>query len=135
MGEATRQFFASLPARAPAVIRGPISGTLQINLTAGGCTEHWYVVIRDQELRVSRERRPADAVMDSSADLFDRLVTGTAQGFAAMLRNETTLSGNVLLFLVFRTFFPSPPGTRDPRAVAQEAHTPPPIRPQSGRPG
>ncbi|XTZ16222.1 SCP2 sterol-binding domain-containing protein [Micromonospora echinospora] len=135
MGEATEQFFASLPARAPDIIRGPIDGTIQINLAADGRTEHWYVVLRDQEIQVSREQRPADAVLESSADLFDRLVTGNAQGLAAMLRNDTTLSGNVLLFLVFRAFFPAPPGTRDPRDVVRERHTPPPIRPQSGRPG
>ncbi|GLY23527.1 SCP2 sterol-binding domain-containing protein [Micromonospora sp. NBRC 101691] len=135
MGEATEQFFASLPARAPDKLRGPIDGTIQINLSTGTHVEHWYVVLRDREFRVSREERPADAVWESSAELFEQLVTGSAQGVAAMLRNDTTLSGNVLLFLVFRAFFPSPPGTRDPRAVVRERHTPPPIRPQSGRPG
>ncbi|MEU4566528.1 SCP2 sterol-binding domain-containing protein [Micromonospora sp. NPDC023956] len=135
MGEATEQFFASLPARAVEKLRGPIDGTLQINLSTGTHVEHWYVVLRDREIRVSREERSADAVWESSADLFDRLVTGNAQAVAALARNETTISGNVLLFLVFRAFLPSPPGTRDPRAVARERHTPPPIRPQSGRPG
>ena len=37
-----------------------------------------------------------------------------------MLRNESTFSGNVVLFLAFRRFFPNPPGTRDPREAARE---------------
>jgi hypothetical protein len=37
-----------------------------------------------------------------------------------VLRNESTFSGNVVLFLAFRRFLPNPPGTRDPREVARE---------------
>lgn len=135
MGEATERFFDTLPARASTVLREPVSGTLQINLTTDGRTEHWYVVLHPGSARVSRERRAADAVWQSSVDLFDRLVTGEAQGIAAMLRNETTLSGNVLLFLAFRRFFPDPPGTRDPRLTAREP-TPATLPwEQSGHPG
>ncbi|WDZ85546.1 SCP2 sterol-binding domain-containing protein [Micromonospora cathayae] len=196
MGEATERFFEALPSRAPAVLREPIAGTIQISLTDTGHTastghtedtegtasveraegverpsgtgrtartegsagtedsagtegsagtaggersdgtgrsEQWYVELRTGAARVSHDPRPADAVMYSSPDLFDRLVTGEAQAIAAMLRNETTFSGNVLLFLVFRRFFPDPPGTRDPRETARERGGPR-IRPQSGRP-
>ncbi|WP_346537955.1 SCP2 sterol-binding domain-containing protein [Micromonospora sp. DPT] len=120
MSEATEEFFASLPARAPAVLRTPVSGTIQIDLTTDNRTEHWLVQLSQGEVVVNRARGPADAIWNSSKDLFERLVTGRAQGVAAVLRNETTFSGNVLLFLVFRRFFPDPPGTRDPRDTARE---------------
>lgn len=120
MGEATERFFESLPARAPVVLREPVSGTIQINLTAGGRTEHWYVTLRPGTARVSRERSEADVVWQSPADLFDKMATGEAQSIATILRNATTLSGDVLLFVRFRRFFPDPPGTRDPRLAAQE---------------
>lgn len=135
MGEATERFFASLPARAPDVIVGPIDGTLQINLTAEDRTEHWHLVLQERHVEVRRAQLPADAVWESSLELFDRLATGRAQALAAMLRNDTTLRGDLLLFLTFRAFFPTPPGTRDPRDVVRERHTPPQIRPQSRRPG
>lgn len=134
MGEATERFFEALPARAPAVLREPVDGTVQINLISDDHTDHWFVEMRTGAARVSREQRQADATLYSSASLFDRLVTGEAQGIAAMLRNETTLIGNVLLFLFFRRFFPEPPGTRHPRATAQDRQGPR-VRPQSGRPG
>ena len=77
--------------------------------------------MRPGSVQVSRERGPADAIWYSSAALFDRLITGEAQGVAAVLRNESTFSGNVVLFLAFRRFFPNPPGTRDPRETARRA--------------
>lgn len=120
MGEATERFFEALPARAPEILRGLISGTLQIELVDGDRTDHWLVRMRPGAIEVSRERGPADAIWYSSENLFDRLVTGRAQGVAAVLRNESTFSGNVVLFLAFRRFFPTPPGTRDPRDVARE---------------
>ncbi|MGY0007366.1 SCP2 sterol-binding domain-containing protein [Micromonospora sp. I033] len=120
MGEATERFFASLPARAPAVLRGPIRGRLQLDLTTGNRTEHWYLEMAPGVVRVSREQLPADAVFTVSADLFERLVTGREAGMAVVLRNEATFSGNVVLFLVFRRFFPDPPGVRDPRETARE---------------
>nr|WP_218907958.1 SCP2 sterol-binding domain-containing protein [Micromonospora jinlongensis] len=110
-----------MPARAPDVLGGLADGTLQIDLGSDHRTEHWLVRMRPGSVRVSRERGPADAIWFSSAALFDRLITGEAQGVAAVLRNESTFSGNVVLFLAFRRFFPDPPGTRDPRDVARRA--------------
>ncbi|MFJ6195923.1 SCP2 sterol-binding domain-containing protein [Micromonospora sp. NPDC092111] len=120
MNEATDEFFASLPARAPAVLRAPITGTLQIDLTTGNRTDHWLVQLGPGKVVVNRARGPADAIWHSSADLFERLVTGRAQGISAVLRNEGTFGGNVMLFLVFRRFFPNPPGVRDPRETARD---------------
>ncbi|MFF4878352.1 SCP2 sterol-binding domain-containing protein [Micromonospora sp. NPDC000668] len=121
MTEATERFFESLPARAPEVLGGLVAGTLQIDLgTDDQTTEHWLVRMRPGSVQVSRNRGPADAIWYSSTALFDRLVTGEAQGVAAVLRNESTFSGNVVLFLAFRRFFPNPPGTRDPREVARK---------------
>ncbi|WP_433551720.1 hypothetical protein ACQP08_30145 [Micromonospora zamorensis] len=121
MTEAAERFFESLPARAPDVLGGLADGTLQIDLGSDHRTEHWLVRMRPGSVRVSRERGPADAIWFSSAALFDRLIAGEAQGVAAVLRNESTFSGNVVLFLAFRRFFPDPPGTRDPREVARRA--------------
>ncbi|MET7960810.1 SCP2 sterol-binding domain-containing protein [Micromonospora zamorensis] len=121
MTQAAERFFESLPARAPDVLGGLADGTLQIDLGSDHRTEHWLVRMRPGSVQVSRERGPADAIWFSSAALFDRLITGEAQSVAAVLRNESTFSGNVVLFLAFRRFFPDPPGTRDPRDVARRA--------------
>ncbi|WP_433530078.1 SCP2 sterol-binding domain-containing protein [Micromonospora sp. CA-263727] len=120
MTEATEQFFATLPARAPAILRAPVDGTLRIDLSDGQRTVHWLVRMRPGAAEVSQGPEPADAIWYSGEDLFDRLVTGRAQALAALFRNESTYTGNVVLFLAFRLFFPAAPGTRDPREVARE---------------
>ncbi|QLQ38142.1 SCP2 sterol-binding domain-containing protein [Micromonospora robiginosa] len=121
MSEAIERFFASLPARAPALLRSPISGTLQIDLTDGNHTEHWYVALAPGSARVSRqEERPADAVLTIGTPLFEGLVTGREAALSAVLRNEATFGGHVVLFLALRRFLPDPPGARDPRETARE---------------
>ncbi|GAA3757232.1 SCP2 sterol-binding domain-containing protein [Micromonospora maritima] len=121
MSEATKRFFASLPARAASVLRSPVAGTLQIDLADGNRTEHWYVTLAPGTARVSQEEeRPADGVLTLSTELFDKLVTGREAGMAAVLRNEATFSGKVALFLLFRRFLPDRPGVRDPRETARE---------------
>ncbi|MFI7021348.1 hypothetical protein ACIBMZ_01350 [Micromonospora sp. NPDC049900] len=120
MTEATEQFFAALPARAPEVLRSPVAGTLRIDLSLDGRTEHWLVRMRPGAAEVSQGPDSADAVWYCGVHLFDRLVTGQAQSISAVFRNESTYTGDVVLFLAFRRFFPPPPGTRDPREVARE---------------
>ncbi|GGM13169.1 hypothetical protein GCM10012279_34170 [Micromonospora yangpuensis] len=109
-----------MPERAPAVLRSPVHGTMQIDLDHGEQTEHWQVVLAPGKAEVRRGQTESDTTWFCSADLFERLVTGERQSIAAMLRSETTIVGNVVLFLAFRGFFPSPPGTRDPRDTARE---------------
>ncbi|MBG6100935.1 hypothetical protein IW249_001349 [Micromonospora vinacea] len=121
MTEAAESFFEALPSRAPDVLGGLADGTLQIDLGEDHRTEHWRVRMRPGSVQVSRGRGPADAIWYSGAALFDRLISGEAQAVAAVLRNESTFSGNVVLFLAFRRFFPNPPGTRDPRETARRA--------------
>ncbi|MEV4464240.1 SCP2 sterol-binding domain-containing protein [Micromonospora echinofusca] len=119
MTEATERFFESLPVRAPEVLVSPVSGTLQIDLAQGTRTVHWLAHLRPGAIEVSRNRGPADAIWYTSEELFDRLVTGRAQAISSVLRNESSFSGDVVLFLLFRKFFPDPPGARDPREAAR----------------
>ncbi|MBX7265019.1 SCP2 sterol-binding domain-containing protein [Micromonospora sp. Llam7] len=120
MTEATEQFFATLPDRAPETLRASVAGTLRIDLSDGRVTEHWLVRMQQGAVEVSQRPEQGDAIWYCGMDLFDRLITGRAQAIAAVFRNEGTYRGNVVLFLAFRHFFPSPPGTRDPREVARK---------------
>ncbi|MFI5832104.1 SCP2 sterol-binding domain-containing protein [Micromonospora sp. NPDC051300] len=121
MSEAIERFFASLPARAPALLRSPVGGTLRIDLADGNHTEHWYVTLAPGSARVSRqEEGAADAILTVGTQLFEALVTGREAALAVVLRNEATFGGHVVLFLALRRFLPDPPGARDPRETARE---------------
>lgn len=120
MSQRIEQFFASVPARASTILRGPVVGAIQIDLTRGNETTHWFVRMKPCTAEVSRSRGPAEATWNSSEELFERLITGHTQAIAALLRNESTFTGNVVLFLAFRLFFPDQPGAHHPREVAGE---------------
>nr|WP_240955448.1 SCP2 sterol-binding domain-containing protein [Micromonospora sp. HNM0581] len=109
-----------MPARAPEVLRSPATGTLRIDLSDGQRTEHWLIRIRPGVVEVDQGMEHSDATWYCSEDLFDRLIVGRVHAISALFRNDTAFSGDVVLFLAFRRFFPSPPGTRDPREVARE---------------
>ncbi|MFC3499439.1 SCP2 sterol-binding domain-containing protein [Micromonospora krabiensis] len=111
------QFFGTLQARTPQGLRSPVSGVLRVDLYTGEHTEHWVVTMRSGVPTAARGYAAADTVWRSDVALFETLVTGGSQPVAAVLRNEATLSGDVMLFLAFQRFFPPSPQARDPRAV------------------
>jgi len=121
VSEPIDRFFDRLPAHAAMVLRGPVQGTLRIDLDVDHRTEHWLVTMTPGAVAVTRESAEADAVWKCELDLFADLVSGRSQSIAAVLRNEATVSGEVSLFLAFRRFFPEAPGARDPRTVGREA--------------
>lgn len=121
MSSVREKFFESLSGRAHTVLSPYAKGTVRADLDCDGTIEHWYITIKAGSIEVTQEDRPADAEFHTSAELFDRIVTGKEQGIAAVFRNEMTYAGDVRLFLLIRRFFPSPPGTRDPRDVARAA--------------
>ncbi|MEU5905157.1 SCP2 sterol-binding domain-containing protein [Micromonospora sp. NPDC047527] len=116
--ELTREretFFRSLPSRAGRVLPCWAAGVVLIKVEEGDGGEFWRVAMRDRAVVVDRGSEPADATVVLSADLFHDLITGADQLIAALLRNEATVVGEVALLLVFRRFFPSAPGSGDPR--------------------
>ena len=102
-------------------MRGPVHGTLRIDLDVGHRTEHWLVAMRPGAVTIRRENAEADAVWHSGRELFAQLVEGRSQGIAAVLRNEGTIRGELSLFLAFRRFFPEPADAHDPRTAGREA--------------
>ncbi|RQX04629.1 SCP2 sterol-binding domain-containing protein [Micromonospora orduensis] len=112
---ARETFFRSLSSRAGHVLPGWVAGVVLISVEDGGGWEFWRVAMRDRNVVVGKGSEPADATVTLSTGLFHDLITGNDQLIAAMLRNEATVMGKVALLLVFRRFFPSAPGSGDPR--------------------
>lgn len=118
---AIAEFFVGLGPRGRSLLPPRVHGTLRIDLVDQGCTSHWYVdMTAADRVLVTRDSRPADAVLTTTHRLFERLVCGDQSAIAVLLRNEATFAGDTRLILAFRRFFPSPAGTRDPREVARQ---------------
>ncbi|MCW3815051.1 SCP2 sterol-binding domain-containing protein [Micromonospora sp. DR5-3] len=94
------------------------AGSLRLDLRDGGRTEHWYLTIDQQDVRVSRSSDNAELVVGGDREVFDRLAEGGLNPAAAVLRNDLTVQGNLRLLLTLRRLFPGPPGARHPREAA-----------------
>ncbi|QGN47747.1 SCP2 sterol-binding domain-containing protein [Micromonospora sp. WMMD558] len=120
MGGAVEAFFLGLGQRGRADLPPRIRGSIRVDLVDGGHTDHWYVdMTAEDAVVVTQEAKPADTVMTTTHEFFERLIRGDTPLIAALFRNEATSAGDPRLVLTFRRFFPAPSGTLDPREVAR----------------
>ncbi|ATO14013.1 sterol-binding protein [Micromonospora sp. WMMA2032] len=94
------------------------SGTIRLDLREGGHTEHWYLTVDRQDVRVARLAEEAELVVRADREVFDRIAAGRLHLAAALLRNDLTVQGNLKLLMTLRRLFPGPPDARHPRDVA-----------------
>ncbi|MEU1686608.1 SCP2 sterol-binding domain-containing protein [Micromonospora sp. NPDC005707] len=92
-------------------------GTLRLDMRDGARTDHWYLTIDHQEVRVARLADDADLVVRADREVFDRMAAGRLHASAALLRNDFTVQGDLRLLPSLRRLFPGPPGARHPREV------------------
>ncbi|MFI5488352.1 MULTISPECIES: SCP2 sterol-binding domain-containing protein [Micromonospora] len=98
-----------------------LAGTVRLDMMEDGRTEHWYLAIADQRVRVSRSTDDAELVVRADREVFDQLARGELHPAAALMRNEVTVQGDIRLFLLLRRIFPGPPDARHPREMASTA--------------
>ncbi|WP_405093395.1 SCP2 sterol-binding domain-containing protein [Micromonospora sp. NBC_01392] len=100
------------------------SGTVRLDLREGGRTEHWYLSIDRQDVRVARSAEEAELIVHADREVFDRIAAGRLHIAAALLSNAITVQGNLRLLMTLRRIFPGPPDARHPRDVAGSRHRP-----------
>jgi hypothetical protein len=104
----TSDFFGELAARGQIPMLARLSGTLRIDLTNGGRTEHWYLTIAKGAMEFSRRDAPADAILVADKALFDEMVKGRMNAMAAVLRNVVQVDGDMGLLYSVQRLFPGP---------------------------
>ena len=112
----THAFFASLAERGNDPLLRTANGTIRFDVDNGGRVEHWLVALSDGDVKVSRANRRADGVFSVDRRLLDRLVSGEANAFAAVLRGALAVQGDIGLLLSFQRIFPGPPSASRPTA-------------------
>ncbi|MEU4779977.1 SCP2 sterol-binding domain-containing protein [Micromonospora sp. NPDC023633] len=124
MRDPTGEFFEAVRRRGHEPLLEKTEGTILFSLSQDHRTNHWFVEIRNGEVRVSREERGADCVARTDQALFDVMVTGRERMRRAWLRNEVMVEGDLMLLARFERIFPGPPGARHPRAGSGREHRP-----------
>jgi hypothetical protein len=98
-------------------------GAIRFDVRDGEQVEHWLVAIKRGIFRVSREDRPASVEVTVGRPVFEHLIDGTENVYAAWLRDEIRIAGgNPQLFYAFWRFpriVSGPPGGRHPRDLVR----------------
>jgi hypothetical protein len=97
------------------------TGSLRLDVREDGRTEHWYLDIADQHVRVTRSADEADLVVRADRTVFDQLAAGEGHVVQSLLRNELTVQGDIRLLMLLRRIFPGPGGARHPRELGRAA--------------
>src|ERR671937_599465 len=84
----TEEFFAELDRRGRERLVRTTSGTIRFDLEHEHGIDHWFVVVTNGEVQVSREEREADLAIRTDIVFFERLARGEAKWFSAWLRND-----------------------------------------------
>ncbi|MBM0234330.1 SCP2 sterol-binding domain-containing protein [Micromonospora sp. STR1_7] len=121
MGTTVAQYLRQLDTARRPELPETTAGTLRLDVRGDGCTEHWYLTIADQHVRVTRAADDASLVVRADRAVFDRLANGEAHIAAALLRNDLTAQGDIRLLTLLRRIFPGPSGARHPRELGRAA--------------
>ena len=112
MTDATAEFFEGLGERSPEPLLGNTRGTLRFDLSHGSREERWLVSIDRGRVSVSQKGgKTADCIVRVRQEVFDRIVIGQLNAFAAVLRGLLDVEGDPRLLVRFQRLLPSPPRT------------------------
>jgi len=119
MTSATDAFFQDLGRTGHLPLLQRVKGTMRFDLDDDGGFEHWYVAIDKGDLKVSRKRTSADAVVNTDRSLFDDMIQGRVNATAALLRGLVSIDGNIGLVMLFQRLFPGPPRAKAAKPAAR----------------
>jgi putative sterol carrier protein len=108
-GDATTNFFYDLADRGYEPLLEKVNSTIRIELTGDGGVEHWLVSIDKGVIGVERSNAPADCMLRTTSEVFERLARGEENAMAAVLRGAIGVDGDREQLALFQRLFPGPP--------------------------
>jgi len=118
VSEPIAEFFERLTRSVPDRLRRA-DGSLRIDLTSGTTTERWFITIGKGAVSVSHRNAKADAVIRTSKDLFEGMVTGRVNAMAGALRGVVSLEGDPTLLVLFQRALPGPPAPAERASITK----------------
>jgi hypothetical protein len=112
--DATSRFFGELANRGYEPLLHGASGSVRFELSEGGDTERWLVIVKRGRATVSHAASRADCLVRTDRALFNGIVTGEVNAMAAMLRGDVVIDGDPELLMLFQRLIPGPPEHMDP---------------------
>jgi hypothetical protein len=106
--DAVERFFDRLVDESPHPLLRAADGTIRFGLRRGSETEHWFVALGEGAVTVTHDDAEGDCIVATDREVFEGVVTGRMNFFAAMLRGEITASGALGLLVRFQRLLPGP---------------------------
>ena len=118
MDDATAEFFEALGRREREPVIAKFSGSVLVNVTDHGQTDHWRLAFDAGKVSVTHDPGDADCTISGDKETFDRVVRGEANAMAAVLRGALVCTGDVEMLLAIQRIFPGPSATVQPEITA-----------------
>lgn len=106
---AATDFFYGLADRGHEPLLEKVSSTIRIELTGDGNVEYWLVSIDKGVIGVERSNAPADCMLRTTGEVFERLASGEENAMAAAIRGAVAVDGDREQLALFQRLFPGPP--------------------------
>jgi SCP-2 sterol transfer family len=131
MADPVAEFFEVLGRRQHENLVQNVSGTIRFDVSRGRRVDHWFLTFNKGAVEVEHRTGEADCVVIGDVALFEGIVDGRVNAFAAMLRGALWVTGEPELLVHAQRLFPGPPEPRG--GTGRQA---PPARPSTAaRPG
>jgi putative sterol carrier protein len=118
MTDPTVEFFDRLTQRAHVPLLGKAAGTVHFEFARDHGTEDWFLRMDEGAVSITRSGGSAECTVRTDKTLFDRIVSGEVNAFAALLRGAMTVTGDPRLLVPVQRLFPGPPPvSRSRRAI------------------
>ena len=114
------RFFVELEAHEHDPLLSHMKGTMRFDLLDKGTMENWYVTISGGTIQVARDGGAADVIFSVDRALFGAMTDGKANAFAAVLRGDVQVSGDLALAIAFERLFPGPPDSVGPSTPSRQ---------------
>ena len=121
MTDPTSEFFDELGQRGHEPLLQKAKGSVRFEIMHGAKIDRWLVTIDKGDIAVSRRNAAADCLIRADRALFDRLACGELNTFAAVIRGELALEGDLRFLVLVQRLFPGPPGSRKKTRSARAA--------------
>jgi putative sterol carrier protein len=97
--DATAEFFNGLAARAQDPALRKATGTVRFDVEDDGATETWFVAFDRGNVSVARDGLAGDCSVRAPRDVFEGMVAGRINPFAAVLRGTLAVEGDPQLLV------------------------------------
>jgi putative sterol carrier protein len=111
MADPSVEFFDGLSEQGHLPHMEKVSGILRFDVVDGKRTARWFLTIKKGDLAVSRQGGTPDCTVKVDKVLFEEIVNGKVNAFAATLRGEVEIGGDPELMVVFQRVLPGPPAS------------------------